>query len=253
MNKTALLGAAGATVAVLVLFYTPLAFQGGYGYYVEGPGWYWLWAFWDYYGETVNCTAPPQCYSPDGSFITNWWWYPECHVATCTLVHYISPQKLGNVFEGNCAGLAVYDYAVNDTQRVYTGPLRPLLGRRPPPECDEAKSASRRLECWPIAWIEHRWVADYPPPNATAPKVVVPSDRPTVLKFNGVWWEVETPSGDRFAVPHVKLDPRLFPNAEPKPVYGPPHVYRWLVYVPAGCRLYVPYPHAAELYPVPPR
>jgi len=249
-----------AVVALLLLFYSPTPYYNTEvgGYYVEGPGWYWLSAFWNYYGEVVNCTVPPQCYIYSyyyGKYIVNWW-DPDCRVAQCTITHYISPQRLGNIIEGDCIGLEIHDYNVDDRQTVYVGTMTYMPGRAPPSVCID--SPETRLDCWAVAYIEHRWRGWYPPQGAITP-LRRTNDAPLVIKLdvfapsNIPYWSVTTPSGNKFAIPYMKIDPRIIPAAAPQPVLGLPNVYGWLVYVPEGCRLYIPYPASYELAVITPR
>jgi len=260
MNAFKAATAGAAVVAVLVLFYTggpsaPIAalapsggLTNGTVYYVDGPGWYWLSAFWRYYDESRWVCKPvnPACYDWRGRFR---WGTAECSVANCTKAHYVAVEVLSSVLEGRCAGFTLYDYGVGANYTLYTGPYVYRYW-----ECDFDPTLP---DCWPVAYESHVWNDTAPPwfkrvggrlvVNVTYATIVT-SDIYLAAYFDGELWHISAP-GANFTAPPRRVAIAIAPY-DPYLTY---HVYRWLVYVPEGCRLYVPYPYAATLTVVPPR
>jgi len=242
--------------------------------YVQGPGWYWLSAFWQYMQVSTYCKAPPQCYY-EGTEQLRWdyWNYPECRAAACTHRYQVSAEILSAVISGSCAGLTIYDYGVDDRKTVYDGVVLDPNSR----ECAYGGYESNPA-CWAAAQLQHVWTGDkvvctfgacyYWPltirvyfPNATyrdyaaigvSRGKTVLSDKPLVIQFDGRNWILTSPAGRTLALPYARTYAAVFSPIYDSYRYERRHAYQWLVYVPEGCRLYVPYYYAADYAVVPP-
>jgi len=277
MNKLTLFTAAAAFVAVLTLFYAPpstavfVVLHDGVVKnvslpYVEGPGWYWLDVFWFYYNETVYCRPCPQ---------DNLWCATECEVT-----HILYPEVLSSVVSGTCDGFTVIDFRVDDTKDVYHGTIIYPYAWRTYTFCQTQRELHPM--CYPYAALTHKWIigeskrvsisgkvytlvyidldlngtlfyrlkVGWPRSNApySAPTLVSTKNLTLVLTA-GRWWAY-TPSGQKFNMPYSPVPIAIVDGHY---LNYPRGTFYWLVYVPEGCRLYIPYPTSYELTVVAPR
>jgi len=281
MNKLTLFTAAAAFVALLTLFYAPplagvfpILHDGVIKYvslpYVEGPGWYWLDVFWFYYNETIYCKPCPP---------NNLWCDTECEVT-----HILYPEVLSSVISGTCDGFTVIDFRVDDTKNVYQDSIIYPFSWWFYTFCQEQRELYPM--CYPYAALTHKWIIDvskqmsidgkvytlvyvdqdldgivfyrikvkkesWPRSNVlyNAPTLVSTKNL-TLILTAGQWW-VYTPSRETFSMPYSPVPIAIVDHGNY--LDYPRDTFYWLVYVPEGCRLYLPYPTSYRLTVVAPR
>jgi len=257
--------AAAAAIAVLVLWYSPApadpmpflefdwqTYQYKIEYYnvpyVNGPGWYWLSAFWNYLSIRPYCEAV------------------DTVSAVCTYTYQVSSEILSAVISGNCTGLMIYDYGVDDTVTEYRG----IAGHPDTRWCGYG-GYMYSPDCWTFAEIRHVWMGsgvicdrycwEWPTkirvyfPNATYRDYVAIdvsfgkyslSDKYAVIQFDGRNWVITSPAGRTLVLPYTHAYTAVFAPIYDSYRYDKGYAYQWLVYVPEGCKLYVPYPYAVN-------